>query len=92
MIEEEIGKLPDSCRASVVCCYLEGRSYDQAAHELGMSKTTLFRRLTKARELLRRRLERRGVGIAAAALAAALGDLASAASLPALLSVQTVKA
>jgi uncharacterized protein (TIGR03067 family) len=60
----------------LVLCYLEGRTQDEAAAELGYSGNTLRRRLEDARAALGRRLSRRGFG--SAALAAVLvSDCAS---------------
>ncbi len=58
-LDEEIGSLPEKCRAPLFFCYLEGKSYDRAAQELGCTKISLSRRLARARELLQRRLTRR---------------------------------
>ena len=53
ILDVEIGALAEKYRTPVVLCYLEGRSYDQAARELGCPKSTLASRLTKALGLLR---------------------------------------
>ena len=71
LLDEELQKLPDSYRAAVVLCYLEGKTQDQAARQLDWSKGTLRRRLRQGRELLCQRLQRRGVA-PALALAATL--------------------
>src|SRR5207253_2067135 len=76
----------------LVLCYLEGKSYEQAARELGCPKASLASRLAKGRELLRRKLERRGITLAVGALAASLAEMAAAAPMPALLTIKTVKA
>ena len=89
---DAIASLPEKYHAPVVLCYLEGKSYDQAAQELGCPKTTLARRLTQAREILRKKLAHRGIGLTAAALATALADVATASPLPAILTIKTVKA
>jgi RNA polymerase sigma factor (sigma-70 family) len=72
VLDEEMGRLPERYRAPLVLCYLEGRTRDQAARQLGWSLGTLKRRLEQARTRLRVRLERRGVALSAALLAAAL--------------------
>jgi RNA polymerase sigma factor (sigma-70 family) len=90
ILDEEIGALPERYRAPVVLCYLEGKSYDEAARELGWPKSSLASRLTRARGLLRQRLVRRGVTLSAAALAAGLAERAAGAALPALLTINTV--
>jgi RNA polymerase sigma factor (sigma-70 family) len=72
LLDEELGRLPESLRAPLVLCYLNGLSRDEAAGRLGWSKRTLMRRLEQARQSLRRRLQGRGVaalGLGAAVLA-----------------------
>src|SRR5205085_12586752 len=46
VLDEEIGALPERYRAPVVPCYLEGKSYGDAARELGWPKTSLASRLS----------------------------------------------
>ncbi len=91
ILDEEIGTLPEKYRAPIILHHLEGKSLDQAAHELGCLKTTLAKRVERARELLRKKLERRGITLAVAALATTLTEMA-AAPLPATLTISTVKA
>jgi hypothetical protein len=59
---EELGRLPDRFRLPVLLCHLEGLSYEQAASRLGCPVRTIQSRLARAREKLRARLIRRGVG------------------------------
>jgi RNA polymerase sigma factor (sigma-70 family) len=92
VLDEEIGRLPEKYRAPVVLCYFEDKSYDQAAKELGWSKSSLAKRLTRARELLRQQLVRQGVAISGGVLAMLLCDKVSGAHLPAMLTIKTVKA
>ncbi len=68
-------------RAPLVLCYLQGETQDEAARRLGLPKGTLKGRLERARELLRARLVKRGLG-PAALLAAVSMPLAAQASLP----------
>jgi RNA polymerase sigma factor (sigma-70 family) len=92
VLDDEIGSLPEKYRGPVLLCCLEGKSYDKAARELGCPKSSLESRLNKAFELLRRKLERRGVTLAVGAVATTLGEMAAAAPLPATLTISTVKA
>ena len=61
-LQDEIGRLPDRFRAAVVLCYLEGQSHENAAALLACPVGTIKSRLATAREKLRRRLTRRGLG------------------------------
>src|SRR5581483_4911441 len=46
---EEIGRLPDKCRVPFVLCYLQGKTNEQAAEQLGCPAGTVFSRLARAR-------------------------------------------
>jgi RNA polymerase sigma factor (sigma-70 family) len=70
MLDEEINRLPEKYRAAVVSCYLQGRTCAEAAREIGCPRGTLVTRLARARERLRTRLARRGLGLGATFLAA----------------------
>ncbi len=60
-LDETLRCLPESYRAPLVLCPLEGLSQEEAARQLHCSRSTLKRRLERGRELLRTRLVRRGV-------------------------------
>ncbi|WP_422929080.1 RNA polymerase sigma factor [Singulisphaera sp. PoT] len=52
-IHEEVGRLPERFRKAVVLCYLEGRTHEMAAEELGCPVGTIRSRLAAARERLK---------------------------------------
>lgn len=68
VVDEEIVRLPALLREPFVLCCLEGRTRDEAAAALHCSVSAIKRRLERSRNLLRKRLERRGFGLPAAFL------------------------
>ena len=85
VLDEEVSRLPEKYRAAFVLCHIEGRTNEEAARELGCPVGTVLSRLARARQQLRHRLTRRGVTLAAGAVAAAIGGEAAAAVVPAAL-------
>jgi C-terminal peptidase prc len=92
LLDEELRGLPDRYRAPLLLCYLEGRTTDQAARQLGWSLRTLERRLAEGRERLRSRLTRRGLTLSGVLLTAALSEGAGRGALPAGLADATTRA
>ena len=78
VLDEELQRLPAVCRAAIVACHLEGASTAEAARLLGVPASTLKSRLLRGRELLRKQLERRGVGLSAVGLVVLLVEQSKA--------------
>lgn len=91
LLDEELRQLPAKYREPLILCYLEGKTNEQAAHQLGWPTGSMSRRLTRGRELLRRRLLRRGVTLPAGVLAAALVAEAESATVPPFLVASAVR-
>jgi RNA polymerase sigma factor (sigma-70 family) len=92
LLDAEVNRLPEKYRVPIVLCYLESRTYEEAARQLGCSRGTLSTRLTRARELLRRRLTRRGLVLTGGLLAALLAEQTAPAAVPAALVNASVEA
>jgi RNA polymerase sigma-70 factor (ECF subfamily) len=65
LINDELLLLPAKYRSPVVLCYLEGRTHEEAARELGWPAGSMSRRLKRAQTILRRRLIHRGFALSA---------------------------
>jgi RNA polymerase sigma factor (sigma-70 family) len=76
IVDNEMQRLPADCRDAVVTCLMQGLGHAEAAKQLGWPLGTLKTRLQRGRELLRERLERRGVGLSAVALSVVLAEQA----------------
>jgi RNA polymerase sigma factor (sigma-70 family) len=76
ILDKEIQRLPERIRAPFVLCYLEGATNEAAARALDCPTGTILSRLSKARDVLRARLTRRGLVLSAGFLAAAPSEAA----------------
>src|SRR5262245_51968870 len=81
-LDAELRRLAEKDRAPLVLCYLEGKTNEQAAQELGWPAGSISKRLARGRELLRERLAERGVALSSAAVAYLLVDNAATAAVP----------
>jgi RNA polymerase sigma factor (sigma-70 family) len=70
VLHEELDQLPPRYRLPLLLCYLEGKSRDEAATELGWTHDSVRGRLNRGRERLRKRLEKRGITLSAGLIAA----------------------
>jgi RNA polymerase sigma factor (sigma-70 family) len=92
LLDEELARLSETNRSPLVLCYLEGRTQDEAARELGWSLSTLRRRLDQGRRLLGQRLTRRGVTLSVGLATVLLSEQSSSAAVPPTLTAGTVRA
>jgi DNA-directed RNA polymerase specialized sigma24 family protein len=56
-VREELHRLPERHWAALVLCYLEGKTQDEAAAQLGLAKGTLKGHLESGQTLISRSLD-----------------------------------
>jgi RNA polymerase sigma factor (sigma-70 family) len=91
ILDEELSRLPDKYRAVIVLCDLEGRTRREVARQFGCPEGTVASRLARAREMLAKRLARRGVALSVGVLAAVLSQNVASA-VPSSVVSSTIKA
>jgi RNA polymerase sigma factor (sigma-70 family) len=82
LLDEEIGRLPESLREAFVCCCLENKSCAEAAQQLGIEEGAVRKRLSRARKRLQEGLTRRGVSLTTVLASVAVGANAASAAIP----------
>jgi RNA polymerase sigma factor (sigma-70 family) len=92
VLDEEVNRLPQKYRDVVLCCYLQEKTYTEAAKSLGLAAGTVSSRLARARDLLRKRLLRRGLALSSSLLGALLAQQALSAAVPGALQTITTQA
>jgi RNA polymerase sigma-70 factor (ECF subfamily) len=92
LLDQELSRLPDKYRIPLVLCLLQGKTYEQAAGQMGVSAGTVSVRLVRARAMLARRLARRGVAVSAGSLAVVVSQSTASAAVPPALLADTVRA
>src|SRR5258706_139981 len=61
LLDEELGRLPDKYRVSIVLCDLEGKTIKEAARHLGWPQGTVATRLAQGRKMLAKRVSKAGL-------------------------------
>jgi RNA polymerase sigma factor (sigma-70 family) len=92
VLDEELNRLPAKYRAPVVLHYFEGKTVNETAEQLGWPVGTVQGRLPRAREMLRRRLARRGVGVSVGVLGVLLSQNVAPAAVPPVIASSTIQA
>jgi RNA polymerase sigma factor (sigma-70 family) len=80
ILHAEVDRLPERYRIPVILSYLEGKTNEEVAELLKWPVGTVKGRLSRARELLRARLDRRGLALSTAFIVAALSQARQTAS------------
>jgi len=92
-LHDALASLPDKYRQALVLRHIEGCSEEETAKLAGCGLGAMSARLSRARDLLRQKLVRRGIGVASVgALLAALTAETQAAAVPATFAAATAKA
>jgi RNA polymerase sigma factor (sigma-70 family) len=72
LLDQALQQLPEKYRRALVACYLEGKTQEEAARQLGCPLGTLRSWVARGRALLHRGLTRRGLTLSAEAFVALL--------------------
>jgi RNA polymerase sigma factor (sigma-70 family) len=91
ILDEELDQLPAKYRSPMVLHYLEGKTKEETARELGWTEGTVSGRLARARDLLRNRLTRRGLTFSSGMMTALLSEQGASAIVPTVLPDSTMK-
>jgi RNA polymerase sigma factor (sigma-70 family) len=78
VLDEELQRLPEKYRKPILLCFVEGKTQEGAARDLGWTRGALRGRLERGRDLLQRRLARRGIALPPVLLAGVLTGRAAA--------------
>lgn len=92
ILDAELQQLPERYRSALILCYLEEKTRDEAAAHLNISKGSLHGLLQRGRNLLRERLQRRGISLSSALLVTALSQSVCQGGLPPTMVISSTKA
>jgi len=80
VLDEEVQRLPEKYREPILLCYLQGQTNEEAAALLRCPTGTVKIRLSRGRDILRKRLVKRGLALSATVLLTnALAEMAQSA-------------
>jgi RNA polymerase sigma factor (sigma-70 family) len=93
-LHEVLAQLPEKYRTPLIYCYLEGWTQEEVARQLGKPLGTVRSWLARGREMLRKRLVRRGISLSTEGASAALlaSACATAEAVPPTLRIATSQA
>jgi RNA polymerase sigma factor (sigma-70 family) len=91
-LHEELRQLPEKYRAPLILCYLEGKTQEEAARQLGWPQRRVKGRLQRGGEQLRRCLKKRGLAPAVTLSTALFVAKDASSAVPAALAGATVQA
>lgn len=91
-VSDELARLPERFRVPLALYYLEGKTQAEIGRVLGVTDRAAAHRLKQGLKLLRDRLTRRGVMVAASVLVAVLGNVPVVVAVPAGLVNSTTEA
>ncbi|QDU80214.1 ECF RNA polymerase sigma factor SigW [Polystyrenella longa] len=63
LLHDELDQLPEKYRGPIILCFLQGKSRLEAAESLGATDASVKASLMRGRELLRKRLLKRGIAL-----------------------------
>lgn len=81
-LHEELSQMPATYQGPVILCYLQGKTRQQAAEELECSDASVKAKLTRAKQMLRVRLSRRGIALSVAIASCSAGITAASQAIP----------
>mgnify|MGYP000007269524 CR=1 FL=1 len=78
VLDEELSRLPDRYRSVLILCDVEGRTRKDAARHLKCPEGSVSSRLSRAREMLSKRLAKRGIILSGGAMSLLIAEHAVA--------------